>query len=61
VGEGFRTLVPVQVDFGKDEIARIGMVWLTGETTVPIDVTLKLPKAPKRALVNAHGEVLARN
>jgi hypothetical protein len=61
VAKDFRTLVPVQVDFGKDEIALIGKVGLTGEATVPIDVTLKLPKAPKRALVNAYGEVLARD
>jgi hypothetical protein len=60
VAKDFRALIPIQVDFGKDEIARIGMVGLTGEATVPIDVTLKLPKAPKRVLVNANGEVLAR-
>jgi hypothetical protein len=34
---------------------------MMGEATVPIDVTLKLPKAPKRAVVNSHGEVLARD
>ncbi len=61
VAKDFRALVPVQVDFGKDEIARIGMVGMTGEATVPVDVKLKLPKAPKRALVNAHGEILARD
>lgn len=60
VGKDFRARVPVHVDFGKDEAARIGMVGMTGEATVPIDVTLELPKAPKRALVNANGEVLAR-
>jgi len=47
--------------FGKDKIVRIGLVGLTGEATVPIDVTLKLPRAPKRVLVNANGEVLARD
>lgn len=61
VGKDFRALVPIQVDFGKNEITRIGMVGMTGEATVPIDVKLKFPKAPKRALVNAHGEVLARD
>ena len=61
VPKDFRTLVPVQVDFGKNDIVRIGMLGMTGEATVPIDATLKLPKAPKRALVNAHGEVLARD
>jgi len=61
VPKDFRTLVPIQLDFGKNEVTRIGMLGLTGEATVPIDVKLKLPKAPKRVLVNANGEVLARD
>lgn len=61
VAQGFRTLVPVHVDFGKNDVVRIGMLGMTGESTVPIDVTMKLPKSPKRALVNAFGEVLARD
>jgi hypothetical protein len=61
VAKDFRTLVPIQLDFGKNEVARIGMLGLTGEATVPIDVKLKLPKAPKKVLVNAYGEVLARD
>jgi peptidase M1-like protein len=61
VAKDFRALVPVQVDYGKNEVVRIGMVGMTGEAAVPIDVTLKLPKAPKRALANALGEVLARD
>jgi hypothetical protein len=31
-----------------------------GEATVPVDVQIALPKKPKRALINARGEVLAR-
>jgi hypothetical protein len=61
VGKDFRTLVPLSVDFGKNDVHRIGMVGMTGEATIPIDAKLKLPKAPKRALVNALGEVLARD
>jgi hypothetical protein len=61
VGKDFRTLVPIQVELGKNEVTRIGLLGLTGEATVPIDVTLKLPKAPRRVLVNANGEVLARD
>jgi aminopeptidase N len=61
VAKDFRTLVPIQVELGKNEVTRIGMLGLTGEATVPIDVTLKLPKAPRRVLVNANGEVLARD
>jgi hypothetical protein len=61
VAKDFHALVPIQVELGKNEVTRIGMVGMTGEATVPIDVKLKLPKAPKRVLVNAHGEVLARD
>jgi hypothetical protein len=61
VAKDFHTLVPIQVELGKNEVTRIGWVGMTGEATVPIDVKLKLPKAPKRVLVNAHGEVLARD
>jgi hypothetical protein len=61
VPKDFRTLVPIQIDFGKNELTRIGMLGLTGEATVPIDVKLKLPKAPKKVLVNAYGEILARD
>ncbi len=61
VSKDFRALVPIYVEFNKNEDARIGMIPMVGETSVPVDVKLKLPKKPKRALVNAHGEVLARD
>lgn len=60
VGETFRALVPLQVEFGKSETATIGMLPMAGESSRAVDVKLKLPKKPKKALVNAHGEVLAR-
>ncbi|HBL27834.1 MAG TPA: hypothetical protein DD490_13430 [Acidobacteria bacterium] len=61
VGPDFRAVVPLQVELGKNEIATIGLVPLVGETSLAIDVKVKLPKKPKKALVNAHGEVLARD
>ncbi len=61
VPKDFRTLVPVEVEFGKNDTARIGSLGMMGEATVPVDVTLKLPKAPKRVTVNSLGEVLARD
>lgn len=61
VGKGFRALVPVYVEFGKNETLRIGIVPMVGEASVPVDVKLKLPKKPHKALVNAHGELLARD
>lgn len=61
VGKDFRTLVPIHIEFGKGEIVALGKVGLTGEATVPIDIKVKLPKAPKRVTLNALGEVLARD
>jgi hypothetical protein len=60
VGKDFRALVPIYVDFGKNETARVGMVPMVGEASVPVDVKLKLPKKARKALLNVHGEVLAR-
>lgn len=60
VGQDFRAVVPLQVDFGKNETATIGLVPMKGESAIPVDVKVKLPKKPKKVLVNAHGEVLAR-
>ncbi len=61
VGKDFRALVPIYVEFGKNETARVGMVPMVGEASVPVDVKLKLPKKPRKALLNAHGEVLTRD
>ena len=60
VSKGFRALVPIYVEFSKTESARIGILPFVGEATVPVDVQIALPKKPKRALINARGEVLAR-
>ena len=59
--EHFRALVPLYVEFNKNEDARIGMIPMIGDASVPVDVKLKLPKKPRRAMVNAHEEVLARD
>ena len=61
VSKDFRALVPIYVEFNKNEDARIGMIPMIGDASVPVDVKLKLPKKPRRALVNAHEEVLARD
>ena len=60
VSKEFRALVPLYVEFGKNEAARIAMVPMVGEASVPVDVKLKLPKKPRKAMLNWHGEVLAR-
>lgn len=61
VSKGFRALVPIYVEFSKTESARVGMIPFVGEATVPVNVEIPLPRKPKRALINARGEVLARD
>ncbi|MEM8961407.1 MAG: M1 family aminopeptidase [Acidobacteriota bacterium] len=61
VSDDFRVLVPVWVDFGRGEMARIALLPMIGPSERPIDVTLELPKKPKEVVINARHEVLARN
>jgi hypothetical protein len=61
VSKDFRALVPIYVELSKTETARVGMLPMIGESSVPVDVKVKLPKKPRRALVNARGEILARD
>jgi hypothetical protein len=61
VPEDFRSAAHIYVDFGKGEIAHIGSVRLAGKTTLPVDIALKLPKEPKKIVLNALHDVLTRN
>ena len=61
VSKDFRALVPIYVELGKNQTARVGLVPLVGEASVPVDLKVKLPKKAVKALINAHGEVLARD
>jgi hypothetical protein len=61
VPEDFRSAAHVYADFGKGEIAHIGSVRLAGKTTLPVDIALKLPKEPKKIVLNALHDVLTRN
>jgi hypothetical protein len=61
VSKDFRMVVPIYIELDKGQVFRIGQLPIAGETTLPVDVKLKLPKKPRRVLINAHGEVLARD
>lgn len=61
VSKDFRMVVPIYIELDKGQVFRVGQLPIAGETTVPVDVKLKLPKKPRRVLINAHGEVLARD
>jgi hypothetical protein len=60
VSPGFRAMVPLYLDFGEGNLVRIGGLPFVGPGTRPVNLELDLPKKPKGALVNAHGEVLVR-
>ena len=61
VPSDFRTVIPIYADFGNDVLAYIGTVKLVGTTSQPIAVDLPIPKPPKRIVINALHEVLARD
>lgn len=61
VGPSFRTLVPIYLDFGRDELARIGTVHLVGNANANVETELPVPRQPKRVLINAMHDVLTRN
>jgi len=41
-------------------VQKLGMVHLTGPATENLSVDLPLPQKPRRALINAHNDVLSR-
>jgi hypothetical protein len=61
VSDRFVAVVPLDLELAKGRSARLATVRMTGSTTVPVDVAIALPEAPKRAVANLHGEVLARD
>jgi hypothetical protein len=61
VSPDFWSLVQVYAEFSKDEVMRLGTLSLAGSSTSPLDVTIGLPKTPKRIVLNAFHDVLSRN
>jgi len=61
VSNDFRAHAYLYVEFAKGETGRLGVRSLVGNTTAPIDATLRLPKEPKRLLLNAYHDVLSRD
>jgi aminopeptidase N len=60
VSPGFRSVVPIYLEMGNDRIARLGQIQIAGTTPAKIDVTIPLPSAPKKIMVNALHDVLTR-
>ncbi|HUP46118.1 MAG TPA: M1 family aminopeptidase [Thermoanaerobaculia bacterium] len=61
VSAGFLSVVPIYADFGKDRLIPIGSIRLEGTESAPVDVEMTLPWAPRRIVVNARQDVLARD
>jgi hypothetical protein len=61
VSDSFRALVPISLQLDRGQAVRVGILPMVGKVSVPVDVTVKPPKKPRDVLVNAHGEVLARD
>ena len=61
VSPGFISLVPLYVEFDKGELVRLGTLRLNGPTSVPTNSEVRLPKKPKRLVLNAYRDVLSRD
>jgi len=61
VSADFRTLDHLYLEFAKGEVGHLGVIPLIGSTTKPVDFTVRLPKAPKRVLLNTLHDVLSRD
>ncbi len=61
VNEDFLALVPIYVQFAGGQRAKIGVLPFKGPGTQEVNVTLPLPKKPKKVTVNARHELLARD
>jgi hypothetical protein len=56
----FRTRVPIYIDFGDDRMGFLGSIAVTGSSTQKLSVVANLPQKPRRVVINAHHDVLAR-
>jgi len=60
VPPGFVSVVPVYVELASGELQRIARVRLEGVESWKVNVTLAAPERPRRAVINAFGDVLSR-
>jgi hypothetical protein len=60
VSADFRSMAVLYGE-SKGEVARIGVIPLKGSQTVPVDLTVSLPRPPDRVLVNVLHDVLYRD
>jgi hypothetical protein len=56
VSDNFRMLIPIYLDYGKDQIARLGTATLIGNSSASHDIPLQ--KKPRRVMLCANEDVL---
>lgn len=61
VSADFRALVPIYLELDRGQFVLLGQLAMKGPATVPLNVSLKLPKKARKAVINLHGDVLARD
>ncbi len=60
VPDTFISVVPIYLDFGRGEVAKIGNVRLAGTDSANVDAEIPLPRAPRKVTINAIHDVLSR-
>ncbi len=61
VSNDFVGFLPLYLEYDKSELQRLAVVSFVGNTSVPVEGTIRLPKAPKRIVANAMHDVLTRD
>ncbi|HXO22784.1 MAG TPA: hypothetical protein VOA87_22935, partial [Thermoanaerobaculia bacterium] len=61
VGKDFRAMLPLYLELDKNQSARFALLPMIGSSTRTLDVVVKPPRMPRRVILNARGEVLARD
>jgi len=61
VSAGFRSFVPLYVEVARNRFVRLGQVLLEGEGSIPLELRVKLDKAPIRAVANAFFDLLTKD
>jgi aminopeptidase N len=58
VSDGFAMLVPIYLEYDKDDFRSLGRLLAVGNKTTPFKVTVPSDRKPRRALINAREDVL---
>ncbi|HEU4521624.1 MAG TPA: hypothetical protein VFT12_06455, partial [Thermoanaerobaculia bacterium] len=57
----FLSVVPIYADFGNDILIPIGSLRLVGNSGQDVNVEVPMPQKPRRIVVNALHDILAKD